>query len=285
MAIYYTTGTVTIAQGSATVTGTGTAWQTNGIRPGDWLIIHPHIAIVQSVNSQTSITLTRDWSPATVTGTVYAIARVDDGTRVLQAANDLLAAFNSGPANGRFSDGSAATPGVGFAAQTNTGLFRPATSVLALSVNGTERMRATTTGVNITGDLTVGNSVVFRRANVLGAVSHSGGVPTGAIIQRGTNANGEFVRFADGTQICTRTTTASGVTVAAGNVFRSDPVTWTFPAEFAALPTVGGGSLSSSGRWVALSALSTAATEILWIGSVSAAGSTGGYLQATGRWF
>jgi hypothetical protein len=285
MSIYYSAGTVSVSNGSATVTGVGTSWLTNGIRAGDILRVRNQSAVIATVNSATSITLDGPWVPATATGSAYSIARVDDGLRALQVASDLLATFQSGPANGRFSDGSAATPGVGFAAQTNTGLFRPATSVFALSVNGTERMRATTTGVNITGDLTVGNSVVFRRANVLGAVSHSGGVPTGAIIQRGSNANGEFVRFADGTQICTRTTTASGVTVAAGNVFRSDPVTWTFPAEFAALPTVGGGSLSSSGRWVALNALSTAATEILWIGSVSAAGSTGAYLQATGRWF
>lgn len=39
-------------------------------------------------------------------------------------------------------------------------------------------------------------------APIVGTVSQSGGVPTGAIIQRGSNANGEFVRYADGTQIC-----------------------------------------------------------------------------------
>lgn len=44
----------------------------------------------------------------------------------------------------------------------------------------------------------------YSPGNIVGSVSQSGGVPTGAIIQRGSNANGEFVRFADGTQICTR---------------------------------------------------------------------------------
>ncbi len=53
---------------------------------------------------------------------------------------------------------------------------------------------------NFSGDLAgVG---MYRRANILGTVSQSGGVPTGAIIQRGSNANGEFVKYADGTQIC-----------------------------------------------------------------------------------
>lgn len=43
----------------------------------------------------------------------------------------------------------------------------------------------------------------YDRGNIVGSVSQSGGVPTGAIIQRGSNANGYFVRYADGTQICT----------------------------------------------------------------------------------
>ncbi len=41
---------------------------------------------------------------------------------------------------------------------------------------------------------------LFHTGNILGTVSQSAGVPTGAIIERGSNANGEYVRFADGTQ-------------------------------------------------------------------------------------
>ena len=43
---------------------------------------------------------------------------------------------------------------------------------------------------------------VFKQSNILGTVSESGGVPTGAIIERGSNSNGEFVKYADGTMIC-----------------------------------------------------------------------------------
>ena len=46
------------------------------------------------------------------------------------------------------------------------------------------------------------NQVVHLN-NLLGTVSQTGGVPTGAVIERGSNANGEYVRWADGTQICT----------------------------------------------------------------------------------
>jgi len=43
---------------------------------------------------------------------------------------------------------------------------------------------------------------IYTSRSILGTVSQAGGVPTGAIIERGSNANGEYVRFADGTQIC-----------------------------------------------------------------------------------
>jgi hypothetical protein len=66
----------------------------------------------------------------------------------------------------------------------------------------------------------------YGKNNVLGTVSQSAGVPTGAVIERGSNANGEYVRFADGTQICT---ISSAFTEAA-------EVVWSYPAIFAADP-------------------------------------------------
>ena len=70
---------------------------------------------------------------------------------------------------------------------------------------------------------------VFHSENLLGTVSQSAGVPTGAVIERGANANGEYVKFADGTLICT----TSGRTLAYST---ADLVTytWTFPAPFVA---------------------------------------------------
>ncbi len=80
------------------------------------------------------------------------------------------------------------------------------------------------------------------RANMVGTVSQSGGVPTGAIIQRGSNTNGEFVRFADGTQICTRRGTVGGlsgqsiVNINATGGFRSPQNTVPFAISFSAAP-------------------------------------------------
>ena len=54
------------------------------------------------------------------------------------------------------------------------------------------------------GDTWEGWKEVFSSGSVVGTVSQSAGVPTGALFERGSNANGEFVRYADGTQICWR---------------------------------------------------------------------------------
>lgn len=63
---------------------------------------------------------------------------------------------------------------------------------------------------------------IFSQGNVLGPVSQDNGVPTGALIERGGNSNGQYDRWANGTQICWRRR-ASGSNTA---------MTWTFPAEF-----------------------------------------------------
>jgi hypothetical protein len=67
----------------------------------------------------------------------------------------------------------------------------------------------------------------YRKGTILGTVSQSAGVPTGAVIERGSNANGDYVRFADGTQICTISSTFTSAA----------EVVWSYPAIFVAAPT------------------------------------------------
>jgi uncharacterized protein DUF2793 len=49
---------------------------------------------------------------------------------------------------------------------------------------------------------------LYDSANIVAPVSQSGGTPTGGVIERGSNANGDYIRFADGTQMCTNSNTA-----------------------------------------------------------------------------
>jgi len=64
----------------------------------------------------------------------------------------------------------------------------------------------TTSATDVTAGslLTTGAGVTqaYRAGNILGTVSQSAGVPTGAVIEAGSNANGSYTRFADGTMIC-----------------------------------------------------------------------------------
>ena len=74
---------------------------------------------------------------------------------------------------------------------------------------------------------------IYTQASILGTVSQSGGVPTGAIIQRGSNANGEFVRFADGTQICWVPSAVQEIATASGGIHQSALYEINLPAAFA----------------------------------------------------
>ena len=79
----------------------------------------------------------------------------------------------------------------------------------------------TTTGRLARADWTYG------AGNLIGAVSEVGGLPTGAVFERGANANGEYVRFADGTQICS-TDSATFIQETSDALL----FTWTPPADF-----------------------------------------------------
>lgn len=72
----------------------------------------------------------------------------------------------------------------------------------------------------------------YGPGNLLGPVAQSGGVPTGAVIEQGTGANGAYTRWADGTQICWIDTTLSqdGAARLAYD--------WSFPLGFVGAPVV-----------------------------------------------
>ena len=80
-------------------------------------------------------------------------------------------------------------------------------------------------------------SDVYKQSNILGTVSESSGVPTGAIIERGSNANGEFVKYADGTLICeTGNLSPSRTGAANGTIGALSGLDITLPANFTGTP-------------------------------------------------
>ena len=129
---------------------------------------------------------------------------------------------------------------------------------------------------------------VYARDNILGTVSESSGVPTGAIIERGSNANGEFVKYADGTLICTIDVTFTSVdmTTAAMGGFRSAGQSFTLPVNFSVAPVIT--ALSNSANLQAIAGWSnhspTAPTLFLWR-ATSSTQTQRVAITAIGRWF
>lgn len=136
---------------------------------------------------------------------------------------------------------------------------------------------------------------LFHNRNVVGTVAQSAGVPTGAIIERGSNANGDYTRWADGTQICTGSFSSGSGAWTAGTYAseRQVPGSVAFPAAFSNNPVVqarnNDGQLKSTGAYVAyLAATATAMTNIWLVSPVQTGPLTAAttiIYEAYGRWF
>lgn len=93
-----TAGTISVANGSPTVTGVGTAWQIQGFKEGDFFLAigAQLVAVILSVNSNTSITLTKSWEGATLSGAPYRLRYQADGERVTAKAQQLIDSLTDG---------------------------------------------------------------------------------------------------------------------------------------------------------------------------------------------
>lgn len=131
---------------------------------------------------------------------------------------------------------------------------------------------------------------VYTNVSLLGAVSQSGGVPTGAVIERGSNSNGEYVRYADGTQICWGVASEALLcTAVVGNGFQSPGTSnFIFPIGFASPPRVSpGGSFPSGGAsraWPNMAVVGSGSCTIVAHGFASNATIQVAYI-AVGRWY
>ncbi|WP_406720723.1 hypothetical protein RPE78_12355 [Thioclava litoralis] len=132
----------------------------------------------------------------------------------------------------------------------------------------------------------------YSQKNVVGSVSHDGSYPTGAVIEHGSNANGNYVRLANGTQVCTaRIGMASDAWDTPIGPFytRSAGAIWSYPAAFASVPTGFSGSVEIGGAipaGVSFSALGQSTVNFRpWVANASASGANKYvYLHAIGTW-
>ncbi|PYF11812.1 uncharacterized protein DUF2793 [Rhodobacter viridis] len=91
----------------------------------------------------------------------------------------------------------------------------------------------------------------YGPGNLLGTVAQNTGVPTGAVLERGTGTNGDYIRFADGTQICfAQRTLGSIIAVGSGSFtapYKTADFTWTYPKAFSAAPVLSARGVAPTG--------------------------------------
>lgn len=130
----------------------------------------------------------------------------------------------------------------------------------------------------------------YHKENVVGTVAFAGGKNTGAVIESGSNANGTYIKWSDGTMICSiyAVVTDQAIANAYGVLYQSTRM-WSFPAAFASPPNVQCSNFKwgSSGSWGAngvSGSTSSATLRILDVAAKSAGTNTEFGAFAVGRW-
>ncbi|TPK38708.1 hypothetical protein [Mesorhizobium sp. B2-5-3] len=315
----YVTGTITLTSGSANFTSTGAALQSAAVRAGDEILLPAKglVLVIGSITGENAGTLVEN-CPAGAAGAAQPmrIRFQSDGSRLtaqaatliealangnLAAIADLTSAadklpYFSGPGVAAMADFKAAARallGLTAAADklpyfdgANSAALATFTAAGRALVGGANAaaMYATLGAVpngNISATLTADKA--FRQGNILATVAQSGGVPTGGLIESGSNANGSYARFANGTQIISRQFTCVD----------TGPATAAFPATFIdtsySVGAIGNGSTSSS--VTSIKAASKATNSAAFVANFVSASFPSQYVTAgidilaIGRWF
>lgn len=349
---WYTTGTVSVTNGSATVTGSGTAW-TDAIQAG-WGFVGPdgRTYEIASIASATSLTLQSNYQGSTASGQSYAcfptMSLAADLTQQIQTLiSDFQTVVDKSGA-GLFADGTLGAPGIAFDLDRDTGLRRPGSNQIAMTAGGADKLlingsAASGDGVQSSAlDTTVGR-LLTTGAFGLGALSGplisdvdstdirsgffrvsapSGTLPAGEptagrlkvhrydgtylIAQeyqgtssdniwvrryrldaggwqawrpltpiRTSGANGDAVKFHDGTLVCAHSLVTDANT----------KVTWTFPAAFISTPEVIATPNSSTARSASAQDITSADVGVnAWNVADQTRDAVTVMLQAVGRW-
>ncbi|HGM5580730.1 TPA: hypothetical protein ACKP22_002415 [Pseudomonas putida] len=126
-------------------------------------------------------------------------------------------------------------------------------------------------------------------ADILGTVSQAAGVPTGAILERGSTANGDYIKLADGTMVCWRR--VLGPVYATAQYLQ---IEWQYPMQFIAAPVVFAGGIAgidqlkyNRGAIGVTGSASSATVRVFATGTDTFVSGDGSSAQAiaVGRWF
>ncbi|RON88419.1 phage tail protein [Pseudomonas fluorescens] len=285
---WYKTGTVSVTQNSNAVIGLGTAFIANS-RVGDafrgpdggWYE-------VTNIASDTALSISPSYQGATNNAGVYALAPmqgyVKDSADALRALvnqfGGVLAVLGTTPTTAGVRSALNLTNTDGVPEGANNKYMTPA-GVRAITLAGVDittpgpvsasdsilaalgklqASKADLSGTNKTVPIAqggTGSTTVAAARTALGLGSAAivdvvGLMSNNAIIEKGTSAAGDWIKWSDGTLICTfRYTGSLGINIAYGSVFYGDFPTLAFPQAFVSLPSIAMNvTLPGGGAWV-----------------------------------
>ncbi len=223
----FTTGTVTLVNGSKAIVGTGTGWKINGVRGGLMTVevAGANTLVLASVDDDTHATAATKWMGPSGTY-AYAISMVSADAAdtiwasrhwsrvvgqallagIVPVASGTLAerdALDPQPANGEWFAHAEPPADLTFYRKVPAGWEGPYGFRGDRGPGGVG-----SSGLGLPTPGAAGNIPVFSAPNtvvlraILGTVSHAGGIPTGALMEAGNNANGLYARWANGWQVC-----------------------------------------------------------------------------------
>jgi len=188
---WYDTGTVSVTNGSTTVTGSGTNFVA-GVQVGEGFSgPDGRIYEIQVVVSATALTLADPYLGATQSGQAYKIVPTQSlvaalATQVSTLISDFQGVVDEA-GSGKFDDGTATSAGITFTLDQDTGIFRPAANQIGFTTAGVQRAKITNTGVDVTGTVTADGLTVDGNVGIgtSSPASIVGGTDTSPVLSIG----------------------------------------------------------------------------------------------------
>jgi hypothetical protein len=151
---WYRTGTITVTNGSTTVTGSGTLWIANaGI--GEALYAPDgRLYEITNIASDTSITIAPAYLGAGASAQAYTFVPSQSYIRDLAAqaadlVNNYSTIYNT-VGQGKFADGTISAPGIRYSDDLDTGFFRSASNEVTFVAGGVAIFKYNASGVSFT---------------------------------------------------------------------------------------------------------------------------------------